>query len=216
VSGPAQPRAGRPRDPALDGRVLAAARDVYARHGWAGFHFDAVARAAGCGRPALYRRWASKRELLLAALTDLDAALDVSDEGSARDQLIAVAAQIFRQHLSRGGLASVRMALDGIEDEDLWEQWDAVRRARIRAARRIVRRGVERGELAPDTSASRLLNSIAGAMLSEAMTISPAGRDAAAAAAGRRAERLVDFLLYEAPGGVTAVPPAARVRGSRP
>jgi AcrR family transcriptional regulator len=200
--GPAfvRPRAGRRRDPELEARVLEAALEIYARHGWAGFNYDAVARAAGCGRPAQYRRWASKRDLLLAALTDVDAALDVTDEGSTRDQLASVAAQILRQNLSPGGLASVRMAMDGIEDEELWAEWDAMRRARIRAARQIVRRGVGRGELAPGTSASKLLNSITGAMLSESLTIPPADRAAVRAAARQRAERLVDFLLYEAPG----------------
>jgi AcrR family transcriptional regulator len=197
---PVRPRAGRRRDPELEARVLEAALEIYARHGWAGFNYDAVARAAGCGRPALYRRWASKRDLLLAALTDVDAALDVTDEGSTRDQLASVAAQILRQNLSPGGLASVRMAMDGIEDEELWTEWDAMRRARIRAARQIVRRGVDRGELAPGTSASKLLNSITGAMLSESLTVPPADRAAVRAAARQRAERLVDFLLYEAPG----------------
>jgi len=201
-AGPAsgRPRAGRRRDPHLDARVLEAALEIYARHGWAGFNFDAVARAAGCGRPALYRRWASKRDLLLAALADADAALDVSDAGSTRDQLASVAAQILRQNLSPAGLASVRMAMDGIEDEALWAEWDAMRQARIRAARQIVRRGVDRGELAPGTSASKLLNSITGAMLSESLTIPPADREAVRNAARQRAERLVDFLLYEAPG----------------
>ena len=194
------PRPGRPRDTELDERVLTAALDVYGRNGWAGFNFDAVAKAAGCGRPALYRRWRSKRELMLAAFRAHDATLDIKDEGPVRDQLAAVAEQIFRQNLTSHGLATMRMALDGVEDEELWEDWDAIRRARIQTAREIVRRGIDRGELASDTSASRLLNSISGAMISEAMTIPPFDREAAAASAGKRAERLVDFLLFEAPG----------------
>ncbi len=193
-------RAGRPRDTDLDERVLEAALSVYGRNGWGGFNFDAVAKAASCGRPALYRRWRSKRELLLAAFRAYDATLDIRDEGSIRDQLAAVAEQIFRHNLTPHGLASMRMALDGVEDEELWEDWDTIFRTRIQAAREIVRRGIERGELAPDTSASRLLNSISGAMISEAMTIPPLDRAAADASARKRAERLVDFLLFEAPG----------------
>lgn len=196
----ARPSAGRPRDRDLDDRVIAAALEVYARHGWAGFNFDAVARVAGCGRPALYRRWQSKKDLMLAAIRAFDARLDVTDAGSVRDQLAAVAEQLFTGFLSTRGLASVRMAVDGIEDAELWEQWDAIRRTRIRAAREIVRRGLERGELAAGTSASKLLNSITGAMLSEAMTVRPGDRAAAAADARRRAESAVDFLLYAAPG----------------
>ncbi len=186
-------RPGRPRDPGLDERVLDAALTVYARHGWSGFNFDAVAREAGCGRPALYRRWSSKRELMLAALQAFDATLDIKDEGSVRDQLAAVAEQLFRHYLSRHGSAITRMAMDGIEDTELWAEWDLIRRARIRTAREIVRRGIERGELRPGTSAAKLLNSITGAMLSEAMTIAPADRERVAGAArthARAARRL--------------------------
>jgi AcrR family transcriptional regulator len=193
-------RPGRPRDPELDDRVLDAALTVYARHGWSGFNFDAVAREAGCGRPALYRRWRSKRELMLAAFKAFDATLDVTDEGSVRDQLAAVAEQLFRHYLSRHGSAIIRMAMDGIEDSELWQEWDVIRRARIRAAREVVKRGIDRGELMPNTSASRLLNGIAGAMLSEAMTVPPPERDTVMTAAREHSERLVDFLLFEAPG----------------
>jgi AcrR family transcriptional regulator len=193
-------RPGRPRDPELDERVLDAALTVYARHGWAGFNFDTVAREAGCGRPALYRRWRSKRELMLAAFKAFDATLDVTDEGSIRDQLAAVAEQLFRHYLSQHGSAIIRMAMDGVGDEELWGEWDAIRRARIRTAREIVKRGIERGELMPNTSASKLLNSITGAMLSEAMTVPPLDRQAVLAAARTHAEQLVDFLLFEAPG----------------
>jgi AcrR family transcriptional regulator len=195
-----RPGSGRPRDAGLDDRVIEAALAVYARHGWAGFNFDAVARAAGCGRPALYRRWRSKRELMLAALQAFDAALDVPDEGSVRDQLATVAEQLFAGFLSPRGLATIRMATDGIEDDELWREWDAIRRTRIRSAREIVRRGVERGELQPGVSAAQLLNSLTGAMLSEAMTIPPDRRASAAAGARRHAENAVDFLLFEAPG----------------
>jgi AcrR family transcriptional regulator len=205
-------RPGRPRDRALDGRVLDAALTVYARRGWSGFNFDAVAREAGCGRPALYRRWRSKRELMLAAFKAFDATLDLKDQGSVRDQLAAVAEQLFRHYLSRHGSAIIRMALDGIEDEELWAEWDVIRRARIAAAREIVTRGIERGELLPGTSASRLLNSITGAMLSEAMTVGPAERDRVLAAAREHAEHLVDFLLFEAPG---LTPGHHRVAGPR-
>ncbi len=193
-------RPGRPRDPGLDERVLDAALAVYARHGWSGFNFDAVAREASCGRPALYRRWRSKRELLLAAFQAFDATLEIRDQGSVRDQLAAVAEQLFRHYLSRPGSAIIRMAMDGTEDEELWAGWDVIRRARITAAREIVRRGIDRGELMPGTSASRLLNSITGAMLSEAMTVAPGDRDRVLAAAREHAEQLVDFLLFEAPG----------------
>ena len=52
----------------LDDAILEAACDVLAAQGYRGFSFDAVARAAGTTRPAIYRRWEKREDLLLAAL----------------------------------------------------------------------------------------------------------------------------------------------------
>ncbi len=59
---------GRPRDPETDGRILAAALDVMRLHGYARMSFDLVATAAGVTRPTIYRRYANKAELAVAAL----------------------------------------------------------------------------------------------------------------------------------------------------
>ena len=51
--------------------MLAAALTVYGEVGWAGFTLDRVARRAPVGKAALYRRWPTKEDLLLAALEHL-------------------------------------------------------------------------------------------------------------------------------------------------
>jgi AcrR family transcriptional regulator len=65
-----RPRGGRPRDPAIDERVLAAARDLITKQGLQNFTLDAAAEAAGVSRGAIYRRWASTDELILDVLDD--------------------------------------------------------------------------------------------------------------------------------------------------
>src|ERR1700731_4692469 len=62
---------GRPADPDIERRVIAAALSVYGEAGWAGFSLDRVARRAPVGKAALYRRWPTKEDLLLAALEHL-------------------------------------------------------------------------------------------------------------------------------------------------
>lgn len=57
-------RTGRPRDPELRARVIAAGITVLAEDGAAGFAIDSVAAAAGVGKASIYRRWDSKVELL--------------------------------------------------------------------------------------------------------------------------------------------------------
>jgi AcrR family transcriptional regulator len=55
---------GRPRDEAIDERVLAATLALLAEEGYAATTMTAVARRAGVGTPALYRRWSSRTELV--------------------------------------------------------------------------------------------------------------------------------------------------------
>jgi AcrR family transcriptional regulator len=60
----AQPPPGRPRDPAIDHAVRRATRELLGEAGYAGTTIVAVARRAGVGAPAIYRRW-PRREALI-------------------------------------------------------------------------------------------------------------------------------------------------------
>jgi AcrR family transcriptional regulator len=61
-------RVGRPRDPAIDAAVLGATLDLLDEHGYGGMTIEEVARRAGTTKPAIYRRWATRQLLVLAAL----------------------------------------------------------------------------------------------------------------------------------------------------
>ena len=52
-------------------RVLRAALDVLVEHGLPGFTIEAVAQRAGASKTTLYRRWASREELLVEAMDEL-------------------------------------------------------------------------------------------------------------------------------------------------
>jgi len=68
-----RPRRGRPRDPAIEGRALDAARQVVAQRGLTtGTSMTAIADAAGVGKPTLYLRWGNLDELVSAAMHDVD------------------------------------------------------------------------------------------------------------------------------------------------
>jgi AcrR family transcriptional regulator len=68
--------AGRPRDPAIDARVLEVARRHLARHGYEALSVAAVAQEAGTTRQAVYRRWPTKADLATAAIAAMSAAAD--------------------------------------------------------------------------------------------------------------------------------------------
>jgi len=61
-------RVGRPRDPGIDAAVLSAALAVLDDDGYGRLTLEEVARRAGTTKPAIYRRWPSRQQLVLAAL----------------------------------------------------------------------------------------------------------------------------------------------------
>ncbi|KAA8737335.1 TetR/AcrR family transcriptional regulator [Actinomyces johnsonii] len=58
---------GRPVDAALGPAIMLAVRDLLAESGYAALTTAAVARRAGVSTATLYRRWPTKRELVLAS-----------------------------------------------------------------------------------------------------------------------------------------------------
>jgi AcrR family transcriptional regulator len=61
-------RVGRPRDPQIDTAVLEATLAVLDELGYVRLTLEAVARHAGTTKPAIYRRWPTRQQLVLAAL----------------------------------------------------------------------------------------------------------------------------------------------------
>jgi AcrR family transcriptional regulator len=62
-------RTGRPRDPQIDASVLDATLGLLDESGYGRLALEEVARRAGTTKPAIRRRWASRPELVLAALS---------------------------------------------------------------------------------------------------------------------------------------------------
>jgi AcrR family transcriptional regulator len=90
----AEPKAklGRKRDHTRDPEILDAALDVLAETGYERMTIDMVAARAKAGKATLYRRWASKGELVIeavACMKQIDPAA-VPDTGTLRGDLIAM------------------------------------------------------------------------------------------------------------------------------
>lgn len=190
------PTAGRKRDPLIEPRVYDAAIRVYARDGWTGFSFEAIARAARVGKPALYRRWADREELLVAALhtTDFPTARDC---GSVRADLIDYAHQWtdWYQHPERA-LATRRIMYDGQASPALLAlNRDLIVRPRTDAAREITRRGVKRGEIASTVRSSTIVDLLVGALSTHWEMTPASGRTRLRQTFAEYAEQLVDIIL---------------------
>src|SRR5215831_12379859 len=80
---------GRPRDQRLDDSLLEAARTVFLERGYHAASLSEIARRAGVGTPAIYRRWPTKTALAIDVFVRDSTPDPIPDTGSIRADLIA-------------------------------------------------------------------------------------------------------------------------------
>jgi len=105
---------GRPRDLELESRILSATQDLLIEIGYGGTTIAAVAERAHCGKSAIYRRWETKADLIVAAVRESQPRSAPPDTGSLRGDLLAAALH-FAGSDERSGrvLASLLSAIGG-------------------------------------------------------------------------------------------------------
>ncbi|MFF2774031.1 TetR/AcrR family transcriptional regulator [Streptomyces sp. NPDC058052] len=172
--------------------VLAATVDVLAEHGLAGTTVGAVARAAGVHETSVYRRWRTRENLILEALTEqADAAVPLPDTGRVRDDLVAYFGSLARLLATPQGEALLRLSAE--RDDTLPDRRLAYWSDRLDRGAVMVRRAVDRGELPPDTDPSLVIEALGGPLFTRALISgAPLGEDLAT--------RLVDLVLDGAAG----------------
>jgi len=161
---PSKQPPGRPRDPAIAERSLRAAQRVYGRVGLAGFTFDAVAAEAGVGKPALYRRWDSREELLRDALLTYSLVPDPAVHHDLRTQLIELAVNTLTFLRSEEGAAMLRVFIERRAAPELFDEIAKHLRTVTHAATTgMVAAAVDRGDVSPDTDPDAVIETITGA-----------------------------------------------------
>jgi AcrR family transcriptional regulator len=182
-------RPGRPRDARADEAIIQASVEVLADKGPAGFTVDAVAARAGCGKATIYRRWSSRASLLLETAHRMGLEPAVVDTGSVRDDLVALMTQ-FGAKLTdtpAGRILPGVVAEAAVNPEMRRVLSRFVHDRRDRPRQAIVR-GVERGELPPDTDVELLLDILGGSVFYRVLVSGEPGDEAFA-------KRLVDLVL---------------------
>ncbi len=179
----------------MDRRIAQAALDLFADAGWAGFAMEAVARRAGVGKASLYLRWSSKEALLTDAVTwRLGRVADV-DTGTLRGDLVGLATQVLEIYAGDTSRVALRLGLEADAIPGVAGHYHAMCRAQALAARAIVHRGIDRGEIAAGTSAALLLDTLVGGAMMHAMSTPPGRHAGLGRHVAAHAGRLVDFLL---------------------
>jgi AcrR family transcriptional regulator len=81
--------------PGVTAAITDAVMAELVERGYARLSMDGVAKRAGVGKSALYRRWRTKQEMVLAALAEISVPMaDVADTGTLRGDLRASASAI--------------------------------------------------------------------------------------------------------------------------
>lgn len=157
-------RIGRPRDPDVERAILRATQDLLIDSGYAGTTIAEVARVAGSGKAAIYRRWPGKIDLVVAAVRDLARAAPAPDTGSLRDDLIAAAMHYARaDERSARVLASLLSEL-GRDPELYAAAREAIGGPPVAAIVAVIERWVDAGVVSrsvPVTLIARIVPSIA-------------------------------------------------------
>src|SRR5437764_7831052 len=84
-------RGGRPRSEEADRAIVQATVDALVTEGYAGLSIEGVAARAGVGKATIYRRYASKAELLVEAVSERACIDDVlPDTGDLRADLTSI------------------------------------------------------------------------------------------------------------------------------
>lgn len=187
--------AGRPRTPDLEQRVQDAVIELYCEVGWAALTFDAVARRAGVGKSALYLRWPTKERLLLDALAARMMPVASIDTGSVREDLIRFARQMSEFYAGQNGLVTLRVSLEAITRPELLASVQEQGSTVILAARAIVHRGIDRGELPEGTSATLVTDLVAGAVLNHILATPLNLREPMLKQLDRYIDDLIDLIL---------------------
>jgi AcrR family transcriptional regulator len=167
---PARRPLGRRRDQSRDPEILRAALDVLAETGYERMTMDAVAARAKTGKATIYRRWASKAQLVVDAIASTGhtgiRTADLADTGSLRGDLLALAATGSEKENSKKLhiMAGLISALPHHPDLAAIVQ-DQLVAPRSALMRDLLERAVARGEIAPGRNLDTL------ALVAPAMTV---------------------------------------------
>src|SRR5215472_5411156 len=153
------------RSARVQAAVFEATFQLLEERGYEGLSMASIAERAGVHETSLYRRWKTKEQLILDALTVRVAEeIPAPDTGTLRTDLVAVLQSLRLTLQSRRGQALLQIAVATLHVPELralrQEHWRR-RRARLQI---LFDRAIARGELSPQVDCQVLLETLSGIM----------------------------------------------------
>ena len=171
-AGPANRRPGRPRSEQAEQAIIEATLDLFAEQGFEGVCVEAVAARAGGGKATIYRRWPNKEELLLAAFGSLKSPFPEPQGVSVRDDLLAMVEVMCADKADPRKARRYALLLgEGEKYPRLMARYkETVVEPRREAMRAVIRRGIQTGELRPDTDIEIAMLTLTGVIMAHEKT----------------------------------------------
>jgi AcrR family transcriptional regulator len=154
---------GRPRCEDSRVRILVAARELLEERGLRATTMEAIAERAGASKVTIYRWWSHKAAVVLDAMLDTTPRIESNEAVSPLLSLLAQMRSFARFLGSRRGRLLAQVVAEGVTDPEVGaayrEHWVKPRRD---AARALLRRAIDAGELAPDIDIDATLDALFG------------------------------------------------------
>ena len=163
-SAEASPRGrGRPRDPALDDRILEQALVLLGSHGYAGLTLDELAARSGVAKTTVLRRWPSEAAVAAAGVERLALqSVDVPNSGTLRADLRALLHGAVETFVRGRGQFVARLIREAGHHPEITDLVHTVIHTRRQAYRRVLALAIARGELAPSVDQELLMDLLIG------------------------------------------------------
>ncbi|MFD7445945.1 TetR/AcrR family transcriptional regulator [Streptomyces sp. NPDC059909] len=157
---------GRPREERVTGAVLNAVVELVTEQGMQAVTMDAVAALAGVSKPAIYRRWPTKQDLIIAAAETRIGPLSVPDLGDFRAELRVVLMARLEAYRLPGSDRLIAGMIGAAAEADAVRGQYAQYTERITSeTRNILERGIARGDVRPDTDVRAAATLVAAPLL---------------------------------------------------
>ncbi|MFF3685716.1 TetR/AcrR family transcriptional regulator [Streptomyces sp. NPDC002187] len=157
---------GRPREERVTGAVLKAVVDMVTEQGIGAVTMDAVAARAGVSKPAIYRRWPTKQDLIIAAAETRIGVLSVPDLGDFRAEIRFVLTSRMDAYRLPGSDRLIAGLIGAAAETGAKRGQYAEYTERITSeTRRILERAIARGEVRPDTDVRAAATLVAAPLL---------------------------------------------------
>lgn len=164
-----QPRAGRPRNPALDLAILSAAARQLGELGYARMSLESVAAAAGTTVPSLRRRYHDKAELVAAVIGSLRVEEPPADAPTPRAHALAILRNFHGNLRAIPALAILGSLL--AEEERHPELLQLFKTRLVEPRRALLRRALAAGDLPDSADLDALTSMLIGSFYGRYVTV---------------------------------------------